>query len=174
MRTFLPIASANTSHILCPLTFRLRDRQLHLRRLRLSNRIHHPCGTFHLHGLLFLASTSLVRYFSLLLAPSQVKAEYNFVESLSVRVTFSIITMSYRCYSCNSPATFDDPTLNSRLPFRTFPCHLHLNPPNHRRYFKKKKTKKKGERPKSLSQQSLVPSLHPPPVKGRSTTFTHH
>ncbi len=90
--------------------------QLHLFWSRLLDRICHPCGTFHLHGLLFLVSTSLVRYFSLLFAPSQVKAVYNFVESLSMRVTFLIITTFYRCHSCNSPATSDDPTLNSCLP----------------------------------------------------------
>ncbi len=164
VHTFSPIAFANILRTLCLLTFRLRNGQSHLCRSQFSHRIRHPYGTFCLHGLLFLASTSLIQYFSLPLAPPQVKIMHNFVESLSVCVTFFIITTSYRRHSCNSPATSDDPILNSRLPFQTFLCHLHLDHPNVRRYFKKKKTKKKGERPKSLSSQSLVPSLPPCPL----------
>ncbi len=171
VRTFSPIASANTSRTLCPLTFCFCDCQLHLCRSQLSDRIHHPCGTFHLHGLLFLASTSLVRYFSLPLAPPRVKAMYNFVESLSMRVTFLIITTSYWRHSCNSPATSDNPTLNSRLPFRTFLCYLHLDPPNRRRYFKKKKTKKK-EKGQNHSPSSHL--CHPCPPLSRVAPLLLH
>ncbi len=80
-------------------------------------------------------------------------------------VTFSIITTSYRHHSCNSPATSDDPTLNFCLPFRTFPCHLHLDPPNCRQYFKKKKTKKK-ERKAKITLPTVACAILATPCQG--------
>ncbi len=149
-------ASANMSCTLCPHIFHLRNYQSHLCHLSywtasVIRAGHSICVDFCPWR---LASTSLARYFSLPLAPPQVRAVYNFVKSVSVHVAFSIIMTSDRRHS---PATAEDPALNSCVPFWTVPCHLHLDSPNCH-WYSGKQTKKKKQK-KGRNAKITLPAV---------------